>query len=232
MNKIGWIIFSVVVVGLLAGLIIWQRVSNPTADVSSINNNSILAASEQSGNIADNVTGKVDSKVLLIEYGDFQCPGCGAAYPNVKTLLEEYGDRIAFVFRNFPLTSIHPNARAAAATAEAAGLQGKYWEMHDLLYANQESWSSLDTSKRTDTFVALAAQLGLDTDKFKTDLSSADVNKKISFDFALGKANTVSSTPTFFLNGAKLDDKTVDGIAKGNLTEVKAQIDKLLAEQK
>ncbi|MES2630626.1 MAG: thioredoxin domain-containing protein [Patescibacteria group bacterium] len=230
MNKVGWIIFSVAVVALLGGLIIWTRLTNPAADVSSVNNNSILAATPESGNIADHVEGKEDSKVLFIEYGDFQCPSCGAAYPNVKTLLGEYGDRIAFVFRNFPLTSIHPNAKAAAAAAESAGLQNQYWEMHDLLYANQSSWENLGTSERTDAFVSFANQLGLDTTKFKEDLSNPDVTKKINFDMALGKTNGVSATPTFFLNGEKLDEATASGIVQSDLTAIKAKLDKLLAE--
>jgi len=230
MNKYGWIIFSAVVIGLLGGLIIWTRVTNPAADVSKINNNSILVASADSGNIADHVEGNKDSKVLLIEYGDFQCPSCGKAYPNVKTLMDEYGDRVALVFRNFPLTSAHPNAKAAAAAAEAASLQGKYWEMHDILYQDQSAWNNLDTSKRTDAFVTFAGQIGLDTAKFTKDLSSADVSKKVNFDFALGKQNSVAATPTFFLNGEKLDGTPADGIVQGDLTAVKAKLDALLAK--
>lgn len=230
MNKVGWIIFSAVVVLLLGGLIVWTRVSNPTADVSAINNNSILAATPESGDIADHVEGKKDSKVLFIEYGDFQCPSCGKAYPNIKTLMEEYGDRIALVFRNFPLTGNHPNAKAAAAAAESAGLQGKFWEMHDILFENQNQWNSLNTSQRTDEFVSYASQLGLDTNKFKEDLSNANVTKKINFDMTLGKANSVSATPTFFLNGEKLDEKTAGGIVNSDLTAIKAKLDKLLAE--
>jgi len=229
MNKYGWIIFSVAVIALLGGLIIWTRSANPAVDVSSVNNNSILAATADSGNIADHTEGKTDSKVILVEYGDFQCPSCGSAYPNVKTIMEEYGDRIALVFRNFPLTSIHPNAKAAAAAAESAGLQGKYWEMHDLLYQNQSAWETLDTTKRTDAFVSFATELQLDTAKFTTDLSNQDVNKKISFDMALGKANSASATPTFFLNGEKLDT-VADDIVKGDLTSIREKLDKLLAE--
>jgi len=231
MNKYGWIIFSVAVVALLGGLIIWTRTTNPTVDVSNVNNNSILAATVDSGNIADHVKGNKESKVLLVEYGDFQCPGCGGAYPNVKTLMEEYGDRVALVFRNFPLTSIHPNAKVAAAAAEAAGLQGKFWEMHDMLFQNQNSWGSLSASSRTDAFVTFASQLELDTEKFTNDLVNADINKKISFDMAVGKQNKASSTPTFFLNGKILDDTAAaDGIVKGDLTAIKAELDKALAE--
>jgi protein-disulfide isomerase len=228
MNKVGWIIFSIVVVGLLGGLVIWTRVTNPSVDVSNIDSNKVLVASAESGNIADHVEGKADSNVILVEYGDYQCPSCGGAYPNVNTLMDEYGDRIALVFRNFPLTSIHPNAKAAAAAAESAGLQGKYWEMHNILYENQNSWSSLDTSKRTDAFVAYAERLDIDIEKFKTELSSDGVNSKISFDMELGKAQNASATPTFFLNGEKLDEKTASGIVQGDLTAVKAKIDSLL----
>ena len=230
MNKIGWIIFSAAVVLLLGGLIVWTRLTNPAADVSAVDNNSVLVATPDSGNIADHVEGNVEGKVLLVEYGDFQCPSCGGAYPNVKTLMEEYGDRIALVFRNFPLTSIHPNAKAAAAAAESAGLQGKYWEMHDLLYINQASWENLNTSQRTDAFVAFANQLDLDTAKFTEDLSNADVSKKINFDMSLGKANSVTATPTFFVNGEKLEEATASGIVQGDLTAIKAKLDKLLAE--
>lgn len=231
MNKYGWIIFSVVVLGLLGGLIIWTRSTNPATDVSKVDNNSILAASVDSGNIADSVKGNKESKVLLVEYGDFQCPGCGAASTNVNALMEEYGDRVALVFRNFPLTSIHPNAKVAAAAAESAGLQGKYWEMHDFLYQNQDAWSNLDTSKRTDAFVGFASQLGLDTAKFTEGLANPDIAKKVNFDFTLGKQNSVSSTPTFFLNGEKLDGTpAADGIVKGDLTAIKAKLDALLAK--
>ena len=230
MNKYGWIIFSAVVIGLLGGLIIWTRATNPTTDVSKIDNNSILAASVDSGNIADHVKGNKESKVLLVEYGDFQCPGCGSANPSVSTLMEEYGDRVALVFRNFPLTSIHPNAKVAAAAAESAGLQGKYWEMHDFLYQNQSAWSSLDANKRTNAFVSYASQLGLDTAKFTEGLTNPDVSKKISFDVALGKQNSVNSTPTFFLNGKLLDADAADGLIKSDLTAIKAQLDAELAK--
>lgn len=230
MNKVGWIIFSSAVVLLLGGLIVWTRISNPSVDVSAVNNNSILVATPESGNIADHVQGNEKGKVLIVEYGDFQCPSCGKAHPNVNALMEEYGNRVALVFRNFPLTSIHPNAKVAAAAAESAGLQGKYWEMHNILYENQNSWSSLDATKRTDAMVAYASQLGLDTAKFKTDLASSGVNSKISFDLALGKQNDVSATPTFFVNGDKLDETTASGIVNGDVTAMKEKLDKLLAE--
>lgn len=227
MNKTGWIIFSAVVVVLLGGLVIWTRATNPPLDVSGVQNNSIIPASEQNGNIADHVTGSDADKILLIEYGDYQCPSCGGAYPNVKTLLEDYAG-VTFIFRNFPLTSLHPNARAAASAAEAAGLQGKFWEMHDKLYVSQSEWQNLDTSKRTAMFSSYAESLGLDVSKFEADLASKQVSQKINFDTAVGKSVNVNATPTFFLNGDKLDDETSSGIVQGDLTKIKAKLDALV----
>ncbi len=228
MNKVGWIIFTVVVVGVLGGLVAWARISNPPTDLTGVENNSVISALQQNGNIADHVTGSDSKKVILLEYGDFQCPSCGGAHPGVKALIEEYGDKVTFIFRNFPLTTIHPNARAASAVAEAAGLQGKYWEMHDLLYENQNDWSSLDASKRTATFDTYAESLKLDMDKYNTDLVSSEVNKKISFDQALGKSVSVSATPTFFLNGEKVDDATAGSLVQGDSTAIKAKLDALI----
>ena len=228
MNKTGWIIFSVVVLALLGGLVAWTRIANPPINLSGVENNSIVAASDQNGNIADHSMGSKDNKIMLVEFGDYQCPGCEGAYPHVKTLMEQYGDDVTLVFRNFPLTSIHPNARAAAAVAEAAGLQGKYWEMHDMLYGSQSDWDSLDTSKRTDIFNGYASTLGLDVEKFKADVVAKPVTQKINFDLALGKSVKVTGTPTFFLNGEQLDEATTTGIIQGDLTAIKAKLDELV----
>lgn len=239
MNKTGWIIFSVVVAAVLAGLVVWTRVANPPVDVSGVDNGTLVAASANNGNIADHVTGKKDSKVLLIEYGDFQCPSCGSAYPQTKQIIKEYGDRVGFVFRNFPLTSLHPNARVAAATAEAAGLQGKYWEMHDMLYEKQDDWSGLSGDKRGDIFNSYAQTLGLDMDKFKADLQGNSANgdasttKKIAFDQALGKKFNVNATPTFFINGKQMDDATREAFVKGqDISSVRAALDEALKNAK
>jgi protein-disulfide isomerase len=156
-------------------------------DVSSVDTNKIQTASVESGNIAEHVFGKADSKVLFTEYGDYQCPGCGGMYDTVKTLTEKYEGQMAFAFRNFPLTTIHPNALTAASAAEAAGLQNKYWEMHDALYINQKAWESVSVKDRIAVFSKYAQQIGLDLDKFKTDLASENVAKKISYDMAIGK---------------------------------------------
>src|SRR4051812_16240717 len=118
MSGKGWIIFGAICVVLFGGLVFWS--GRDRVDVSSVDTNKIQPASSDSGNIGDHVFGNKDAKVVLMEYGDFQCPGCGSAHPTVKALSEKYKDQLAFVFRNFPLTSIHPNARAAAAAVETA----------------------------------------------------------------------------------------------------------------
>ncbi|MGV9001414.1 MAG: DsbA family protein [Candidatus Saccharimonadaceae bacterium] len=232
MNKTGWIIFSVAVVALLGGLATWTRIANPPIDVSGINNNSVVAASQQNGNIGDHVKGSDSNKILFVEYADYQCPSCAGAYPNMKTIMQEYSDSVTFVFRNFPLTSIHPNAKAAAATAEAAGLQGKYWEMHDILYQKQNDWSALSTSQRTTVFNSYASELGLNVDQLTKDVASKNVGQKISFDLALGKSIDVSATPTFFLDGKKIDETTSNGLVQGDLTAIRAQLDALVAKNK
>ncbi len=228
MTKTGWIIFITVVAVGLGSLIAWTRIANPPLDVSDINTHAAIAASDRSGNIADHITGNAESKVILVEYGDFQCPGCAGASPNIQVLLEEYGDRIAVIFRNFPLTSMHPNAKAAAAAAEAAGKQGKYWEMNSHLFKSQGEWQNADTKTRTDIFKGYAEALQLNVDTFMEDLASSDIAKKISFDQALGKKDGVTATPTFFLNGEKVSEDTADGIIGGDLTAIKKDLDELL----
>ncbi|HET8883869.1 MAG TPA: thioredoxin domain-containing protein [Candidatus Saccharimonadales bacterium] len=212
MSKTVWIIFAAVCVLLLGTLVALSN--GKKVDVSNVNTGEVQTATEQSGNIADHVFGNADSKVILVEYGDFQCPGCGGAHPTVKALSEKYEDEIAFVFRNFPLTSIHPNALAAAAAAEAAGLQGMYWEMHNKLFENQDAWSNISATDRTEFFANYAKELGLDVETFKTDLASEAVSKKISFDMALGKKAGATGTPAFYLNGEVIEQPVWSDPAK------------------
>lgn len=151
---------------------------------------------------ADWVKGSPDAKVTLVEYSDLQCPACGAYFPFVKKLATEFGDNVRFVYRHFPLLQIHPYAQLAASAAEAAGLQGKFWEMHDVLFENQAQWSS---SKNAQTlFVEYAATIGLDVSKFTADMDSSVVKEKIAADYQSGIRAEVNATPTFFLNGVKV----------------------------
>ena len=230
MNKVAWIIFGAAIVAIIGGLVIYSHAVNPAIDISGVNTNSIISASSQNGEIADHVFGLASSKVTLVEYGDFQCPYCGQAHPQIKALTTEYQDKIAFIFRNFPLTTVHPNARSAAAAVEAAGLQGKYWDMHNLVYETQSDWENLTGTDRTDKFASDAVSLGLNKDQFLKDFAGSAVDKKISFDQALGKKLNVDSTPTFYLDGTKISDTISSDIVNGSTTEIKALIDKALAQ--
>lgn len=209
MSRNGWIIFSILCALVLGGLIYVSQLGK--TNVSNIKPEVEQSASAENGNIADHVYGNAKSKVILIEYGDFQCPGCGSSYPIVKQVVEKYKDKIGLIFRNFPLSSIHPNALAAAAAAEAAGLQGKYWEMHNRLYETQNAWKDLSNQVRTDYFKNLAAQIGVDTKKWETDLDKEAVTKKIDFDRALGQKAGVSGTPAFFIGTTNVGDKYFEG---------------------
>jgi protein-disulfide isomerase len=157
--------------------------------------------------------------IQLVEYGDFQCPACGAAYPNVKQLMKDYDGKITLYFRNFPLPQLHPNAIAAANAAEAAGDQGKYWEMHDKLYEGQNTWASL--ADPTDTFVGYGKDLGLDTDKLKTAITDKKFQTIIDQDVADGNAQNVNATPTFYFNGVKY-------AGKSTYDELSAQVKSLI----
>lgn len=211
MSTRAWIIFAAICVVVFGGLVIWS--GKDRVDVSKIDTNAIQGKTELSGNIGDHTFGNEKAKVVLVEYGDFQCPACGSAHPTVRKLSEKYKDQMLFVFRNFPLTQIHPNARAGAAAAEAAGLKGKYWEMHNLLFESQGDWSESSASDRGAVFSAFAEKVGIKKDDFNATLKndSVRINKKIDFDRAIGGRLKVDSTPTFYLNGKKLESKDYNG---------------------
>lgn len=148
--------------------------------------------------------GPRDAKVVLMEYGDFQCPGCATLFPALEQVKSELGDQFLFVYRHFPLTNIHPNAMAAHRAAEAAGKQGQFFGMHDLLFARQSQWSN--ASNASAIFESFAQELQLDLDQFKTDVASQEVFDRISQHLDSGNQLDISSTPTLFLNGAKIDN--------------------------
>jgi protein-disulfide isomerase len=147
----------------------------------------------------DHAQGPVDAPLTLVEYGDYQCPYCGAAYPVVKRLQKTLGKKLSFVFRNFPLTQSHPYALIAAEAAEAAALQGKFWEMHDLIYEKQ---GFLEPG----ILPAWANQVGLDLEKFGIAIKHGDVTTRIKEDRMSGIQSGVNGTPCFFINGARYDD--------------------------
>jgi protein-disulfide isomerase len=152
----------------------------------------------------DHVRGAKDGKVTLIEFGDFQCPACGAFEPVVRQVLADNKDTLKIVYKHFPLTQIHRNALPAAKATEAASLQGKFWEMHDILYDKQEEWSGALNSR--DYFLTYATTIGLDTKKFLADYDNPSVEEKILAEFREGVKLGIQGTPTFFVNGKQLEN--------------------------
>ncbi len=147
----------------------------------------------------DHARGTATAPVTLVEYGDFECPFCGRAYPELKRVLEDLGSKVRFVFRHFPLNEQHPHAEHAAEVAEAAGAQGKFWEMHDLLYQRQAALADAD-------LVAYARQLGLDAERVRTELTAHTHRARVREDFLSGVASGVSGTPMFFINGRRHEE--------------------------
>ena len=190
---------------LFFGLLVFNK-----KDEAGAPSTSVSASSHTQGN----------GPVTLVEYGDFQCPFCGTFYPVVKQVKEKYGDKITFQFRNFPIASSHQNAVAAHRAAEAADKQGKFFEMHDLLYERQASWSS--SSNAATIFEGYGQELGLNMDQFKTDAASSAVNDIIQADISAGKDLRVSGTPTFFIDDLKLESP------RDNLEYFSEQIDAAL----
>lgn len=152
----------------------------------------------------DHIRGGTATKVVLVEYGDFQCPACGAYEPIVENLLKKHTADVQFVFRHFPLISVHKNSMLAAKFSEAASIQGKFWEMHDAIYANQKDWS--DSLNAKEIFMGFAREIGLDTAKIDADLNSPTIEEKIMAQYKEGVKIGVNSTPSFFINGVKIQN--------------------------
>lgn len=148
---------------------------------------------------ADHTQGTVDAKVTLVEYGDYQCPYCGEAYSIIKAVQQRLGKQLRFVFRNFPLTQAHPMAALAAESAEAAGAQGRFWEMHDALYENQAELGQ-------PLIEALVESLQLDAQQFESDLQARKFQPRVKHDFMGGVRSGVNGTPGLFINGERYDE--------------------------
>lgn len=204
MSKRFLIILAVLVLGFV-GFVVFQGKKD---------NGSTGGNGSSNAQASEHKKGAGNKGVVLVEYGDFQCPSCGAYFPVLQEVKEKYGDDITFQFRNFPLTQIHQNAMAAHRAAEAASKQDKFWEMHDLLYTRQNSWNS--SQNVAQIMEDYASELGLNVEQFKTDYQSAEVNAVINADIAVGNDLKVSGTPTFFINGEKVEtpDRTLESFSK------------------
>ena len=221
--------FIIIALGLAGAVVItltlWRRGTNS-------NGSDILASnSSQPGQSSNNGTApsqssndsagltkpnvKVSSPVVLEEYGDYQCPPCGALYPELKKIEGEYGDQLRIVFHHFPLMKMHKNALAAAHAAEAARNQNKFWEMHDRLYRNQKEW--VDQEDPRPTFIGYARELKLNAEQFKRDMDSNQVDQRISADIQRGSAAGVTGTPTVFIDNQMLryEATNAEGLRRG-----------------
>ncbi len=209
-----FLLVIVIVLGLLGGTLVLTKKKN---------NDTQGSTGSTSATTSNHRTGNLSSKVTLTEFGDFQCPACKSYYPIVRQVKEEYNDKIIFEFKHFPLVQIHPNAFVASRAAEAAGKQGKFFEYHNLLYENQDSWAQ--DKNPNSYFEEFAKQLGLNVEQFKKDMISESVASTINADAKLAQSIGANSTPTFAINGKKIaNPKSVD--------EFKKVIDEALASNK
>jgi protein-disulfide isomerase len=196
-KRFGIIVISVILV--IFGIFYFGKSKDSTAETNSTNTAAVSNHTKGTGTVS------------LVEYGDFQCPACGQFYPLVDEVLKKFEGKVTFTFKNNPLDTIHRNARAAHRAAEAAALQGKFFEMYDQLYKNQSTWSEI--SNPVPVFESYASSLSLDLAKFKTDFASQAVNDTINADLSEGKSKyKVDSTPTFVLNGQVLKNSDIGSL--------------------
>jgi len=209
-KNINMIIIMCALVAVFLGLIIWSLVAKKSEaiDYDKYDFANYIEGTEDNGYIADHVKGDIEkAKVVIVEYADYQCPGCATSNPRINKLVEEYDGDLAVIYRNY-LLSYHQNGTAAASAAEAAALQGHWKDYADSLFSNQSTWEYASADERTDLFVDMFTEVTDgegDVDKFKEDMGSDAVSKKISFDMGIGNRIEISGTPSFYLNGEKID---------------------------
>lgn len=191
-SALTWLITVAIIIGIVWGLVLLVR---------SGSNSDVVATAEEITD-EDWTLGPIDAPIQLIEYSDFQCPACAAYESVLKQIKSEYSDTLEFAYRHFPLRSIHPHAQLAGQAAEAAGLQGKFWEMHEKIFETQPIWSV--RPRVDDFFVDLASEIGLDTEQFEDDLRSDIVKSAVDADYLSAINAGVSATPTFILNGNRI----------------------------
>jgi protein-disulfide isomerase len=169
------------------------------------------ALSANSGSESMHIRGNSDAPVTLEEFGDFQCPPCGSFAAFAEELLKEYDSRVRIVFRNFPLAA-HEHAREASLAAESAGLQGRFWEMHDVLYREQAAWSKAPNAR--ELFESYAGTIGLNVDQFKKDMDGEQAKARVDSDYARGESLGIKLTPMLYINGQPVDpkDKNPEGV--------------------
>ncbi|MDD3694068.1 MAG: thioredoxin domain-containing protein [Candidatus Pacebacteria bacterium] len=194
-NKRAWIISIIAIVALLIIAFIISR-TEKTVDPASF-------ADVVTFDLGAHEKGNLDSQIRLIEYSDFQCPACKSAEPAVEDLVNTFGDQFVFEYRHYPLRSIHPNAQKAAEASEAAAKQGKFWEMHDILFARQNEWSQSFNPEKM--FSSYAKEIGLNVDRFKYDLKSDEVKKVVNDSYNEAVSLNLPGTPSFVYDGKEID---------------------------
>jgi protein-disulfide isomerase len=206
-SPVPFIIIGVVLAAVIAAVVLMSRQSTSSSS-SSTNagaatgaNPSTASRAPAPGAANPYTRGAANAKVTLEEFSDFQCPACGSLEPGLRRVLNDYGDRVRFTFRHFPL-QMHKYAFVASRAAEAAGQQGKFWEMHDMIYDNQKEWS--EAMEPRVQFDAYATRLGLDVQRFRADMSRQDLADRITADLMRGNTVGVKGTPTIYLNGREL----------------------------
>lgn len=200
-----FVIILVVLVTAFFGFLLFNKKDKSTTD---------SGGSTSTAELSNHIYSQGSSGVTLIEYGDFQCPACYQYFPIVAQVKDKYKDKVTFQFRHYPLVEIHQNALIGAKAAEAAGLQGKFWEMHDALYTNQQEWSG--STNPQPFFEKYAKTIELDLERFKSDMKSDSVNATVQADRGEAKKQGYSGTPAFVLNGEYLKEppRDVEGFSK------------------
>jgi len=198
----------IIIVGAMIGLVLFTNNGSENTD-------QINLADAKTVTADDHVRGAKQADVVLIEYADYACPGCAAVYPVLFQVERDFADQLTFVFRNFPISSLHPNTLAAHRAAEAAALQDKFWDMYDLLFARHDSWAAATSGttpqQAIKIFESYAQEIGLDMDKYRTDAAGQEVSSRIAQDMDSGTALGINSTPTLLLNGERIRiPQTVD----------------------
>ena len=190
------IIFVLVTIGMLLGVggLLWQFSASAAKPIQDI------------AGTSHHVLG--NGSVTLVEFSDFQCPACSAVEAPLQQILAKYSGKVQFVYRFFPLTTIHKNAQISAQAAEAAGLQGKFWELHTILFTKQSEWEKVADPR--DLFVTYIKDLGLDEKQFLADIDSQTVVDAIAADVSAANRYNLDGTPTFFVNGVKIDFAQID----------------------
>ncbi len=196
-----------------------SNINKPAANATPGKTEEEIYASGLTGANPPNMLGSPTAAVTVEEFADYQCPTCGTIHPKLKELTGTYGNKIKFIFRSFPLTQIHKNAYDAAVAAEAAGIQGKFWAMQDLLYDSRTEWENSNEARKI--FEGYAQKLGMDVAKFQNDMLGYQTKSRVDEDMKRGRSLGVSGTPTIYINGRKLTQEQMEVPAMRQLIDAK-----------